>query len=224
MATETLRHAGAHATHSLAWLRLVVAAALGAGTVAGVAAVTGVAVAVAGPLGWLAAAAVYLGWTWAVIWPMDPEQTAAHATREDPSQAASDLLVLTASIASLAAVAVLIAHAYSGNRTVSGALAVCSVAASWLVAHTVFTLRYARLYSTGRGGGIDFNQDTPPSYSDFAYVAFTIGMTYQVSDTTLRAPDIRATALRHGLLSFLNGAVVLATTVNLVASLSAAGP
>src|SRR5919106_3726348 len=139
MATETLHHAGAHATRGLAWIRLVAAAAIGAGTAAGTAAVTGVAV--AGPLGWLAAAAVYLGWTWAVIWPMDPEQTAAHATREDRSQATSDLLVLTSSIASLAAVAVLIAHAYSGHRTVSAALAVCSVAASWLVAHTVFTLR-----------------------------------------------------------------------------------
>jgi uncharacterized membrane protein len=222
MATPTQPHSGACRARAQAWIRLAVAAAVGGGTVAATAVATSASV--AGPLGWLAAAAVYLGWTWAVIWPMDPAETAAHATREDPSQAASDLLVLTASIAALAAVGALVAQAHSGHRTVSAAIAVCSVAASWLVAQTVFTLRYARLYHAGPDGGIDFNQDAPPSYADFAYVAFTIGMTYQVSDTTLSARDIRATALRHGLLSFLNGAVVLATTVNLVATLSTAGP
>jgi uncharacterized membrane protein len=222
MSTPTRPHRGAGPARGQSWIRLAVAAAVGGSTVAATAVATSAGV--AGPLGWLAAAAVYLGWTWAAISPMDPRETAAHATREDPSQAASDLLVLTASVAALAAVGALVANAHSGHRAVSAAIAVCSVAASWLVAHTVFTLRYARLYYGGPVGGIDFNQDAPPSYADFAYLAFTIGMTYQVSDTALSASDIRATALRHGLLSFLNGAVVLATTVNLVASLSTAAP
>jgi uncharacterized membrane protein len=55
---------------------------------------------------------------------------------------------------------------------------------------------------------------------DFAYVAFTIGMTYQVSDTTLRSSQIRLAALRHGLQSFIFGSLILATTVNLVAGLA----
>ena len=45
-------------------------------------------------------------------------------------------------------------------------------------------------------------------------------MTFQVSDTDLETKPIRATALRHSLLSYLFGAVVLATTVNLVAGLA----
>ena len=73
--------------------------------------------------------------------------------------------------------------------------------------------------SGGQGGGIDFNEDDPPAYADFAYLAFTLGMTFQVSDTDLQTKPIRATALRHGLLSYLFGAIILATTINLVAGL-----
>jgi uncharacterized membrane protein len=81
-------------------------------------------------------------------------------------------------------------------------------------------LRYAVLYYSGTVGGIDFNQDELPRFMDFAYVAFTIGMTYQVSDTTLRSSQIRLAVLRHGLQSFIFGSLILATTVNLVAGLA----
>jgi uncharacterized membrane protein len=66
---------------------------------------------------------------------------------------------------------------------------------------------------------VDFNEDDAPDYRDFAYLAFTIGMTFQVSDTTLQTSEIRRTALRHALLSYVFGAVVIATTINLVAGL-----
>ena len=95
-----------------------------------------------------------------------------------------------------------------------------TVALSWLIVHTVFTLRYAKLYYFGSGGGVNFNQPTPPRYSDFAYLSFTIGMTFQVSDTDLQTPAIRATALRHAMLSYLFGAVILATTINLISGLA----
>ena len=84
---------------------------------------------------------------------------------------------------------------------------------------TVFTLRYARLYYGGFAGGIDFNEDDPPDYRDFSYLAVTIGMTYQVSDTNLGAKAIRRTATRHALLSYLFGTVVVAVMINVVASL-----
>jgi uncharacterized membrane protein len=66
---------------------------------------------------------------------------------------------------------------------------------------------------------VDFNQQEPPQYLDFAYLALTLGMTYQVSDTAIRSSAVRRTALRHALLSFLFGAVILASTINLVVSL-----
>ena len=60
-----------------------------------------------------------------------------------------------------------------------------------------------------------------PRFRDFAYLAYTVGMTYQVSDTEIGQTSIRATVLRHALLSYLLGAVVLAVTINLIAGLGA---
>jgi uncharacterized membrane protein len=105
------------------------------------------------------------------------------------------------------------------TRDLHAALAVASVALSWTVVQTVFTLHYARLYYSHPPGGIGFNQDAPPRYSDFAYLAFTVGMTFQVSDTELRTAAMRAATLRQALLSYLLGAVILATAINLVAGL-----
>ena len=56
-----------------------------------------------------------------------------------------------------------------------------------------------------------------PDYLDFAYLAFTVGMTFQVSDTAVRDPAIRRTVLRQALISYLFGAVIIAATINVVA-------
>ncbi len=98
-------------------------------------------------------------------------------------------------------------------------LGLLSVALSWGLVHTVFTLRYARSYYSPPVGGIDFNEDDPPTYLDFAYLALTIGMTFQVSDTNLTTKRMRRIALSHGLLSYLFGAVIVALVINVVSSL-----
>jgi uncharacterized membrane protein len=97
-------------------------------------------------------------------------------------------------------------------------VAVLTVVFSWLAVHTVFTLRYAHLFYR-EGGGIDFHDSAHPAYADFAYVAFTLGMTYQVSDTNLTSTPIRHAALRHALVSYVFGITVIAMTINVVASL-----
>jgi uncharacterized membrane protein len=172
--------------------------------------------------GWDVAAGVYVAWTWATIWRRDPAATARLALREDPGRATADALLLVASVASTLAVVLAITAGRtggSGTRDLHAGLAVASVALSWTVVQTVFTSHYARLYYSHPAGGIDFNQEPRPRYSDFAYLAFTIGMTFQVSDTALQTSALRATALRQALLSYLLGAVILATTINLVAGL-----
>lgn len=60
-----------------------------------------------------------------------------------------------------------------------------------------------------------------PDFGDFAYVALTLGMTFQVSDTDLTSKPIRKAALRRAVLSYVFGVVILATTINVVASLLA---
>lgn len=149
--------------------------ALAAGVVTGVAGSWGYA-----PLaGWDIAALIFTVWVWLAIRPMSSAATARHATREDPGHSGTDLIVI-ASVASLAAVGFVLMQASSakgGQQDLLAGLGVASVALSWFTVHTLFTLRYARLYYTGKDGGVNFNQDAAPRYLDFAYLAFTIGMT-----------------------------------------------
>jgi len=205
-------------------IRLAIAAGIGAVVAVGV--VLAGADRYAPAVGWDVAAAIQLGWTWRLIWPMNADATATHATREEPTRPVSDIVLLAAAVVSLAAVGFFLVQASSASgssRDLLAAVGVGTVVLSWLVVHTVFTLQYAMLYYTGEDGGVDFNQTAPPRYSDFAYLAFTIGMAFQVSDTDLQTPAVRATALRHALLSYLFGAVILATTINLIAGLGNGG-
>jgi uncharacterized membrane protein len=80
-------------------------------------------------------------------------------------------------------------------------------------------VRYGDIFYADPVGGVTFNQDEKPDYRDFAYLAFTIGMTYQVSDTSLTNTVIRRAVSRHALLSFLFGAVIVALAINTVSSL-----
>jgi len=171
-------------------------------------------------IGWMTAAVVFVTWMLVTIWPMDAPTTARHAVREDPGRALTDVMVVLAAVASLVAVALLLNVDDAGGRDLHAALSVGSVALAWASVHTMFTTRYARLYYDGPDGGIEFNETDPPKYSDFAYLAFTIGMTFQVSDTNLKTKELRATALRHALLSYLFGTVIIASMINLVAGLA----
>ncbi|GAB3269553.1 DUF1345 domain-containing protein [Sinomonas notoginsengisoli] len=174
--------------------------------------------------GWGAAALVYDIWVLVRVLPMDADQTRAHARQEDPRRGTRDFLILCANAAAIIAVIMVIASGsqYKGAAKVGLALlAILVVAASWLMLHTIFILRYAEVYYTSRHpGGIGFNQDEPPKYTDFAYLGFTLGMTFQVSDTNLTTPQIRTEALKQGILAYVFSTVILAATINLVIGLA----
>lgn len=174
-------------------------------------------------VGWGVAALIYNLWVWSSITPMDHVRTAAHAQEEDPGRSTSDLLILLAALGSLAAVVLVMVgskNADGNARFLLALLALTCTGMSWLLVHTLFTLRYAVIYYDGAPGGIDFNQKEPPQYTDFAYMAFSMGMTYQVSDTNITSRVMRSAALRHSLLAFVFGTGILATTINLVVSLA----
>ncbi len=175
-------------------------------------------------IGWDALALLYVSLTWYTVWRLDPEGARAEATREDPGRDLADLVVLGAAVASLVAVGVVLFGASGSAGDVKYAragLAVASVFVSWTLVHTVYTLKYARLYYSDTPGGIDFNGTEPPDYPDFAYLAFTVGMTFQVSDTNIQSRQIRRTVLRQAWLSFPLVAVIIAASINLVAGLAA---
>jgi uncharacterized membrane protein len=175
--------------------------------------------------GWDAAALAFLVSVWPIIIRADSSDVAQLATREDESRGSAAVLLLAASVTSLLGVgfAIILARGLSGplQGLLIGA-AVLTVALSWTVVNTVYTLRYADLHFGSSDAGIAFgDSDGPegPTYRDFAYVAFTIGMCYQVSDTTIRDRRIRRTVLSHALLSYLFGAAIVGGSVNLIAGL-----
>jgi uncharacterized membrane protein len=175
--------------------------------------------------GWDATAMTFLVTIWVVIVRADSRRTQELATRDDLSPDTSRLLLLFASSASVVAVGLAIGRA----RQVAGTerwtlvtIAAITVVLSWTVVNTIFLLRYADLYYSSAPGGVDFagvDGTDRPDYRDFAYLAFTIGMCYQVSDTTLRDRKIRRTVIVHSLMSYVFGVVIIATGVNIVAGL-----
>jgi len=213
--------AGEPASHTGAIRRLGIAVAVG--VVAGGLTAAAQAWRLAPMALWDGIALYWVVATWITVWPMDAQSTAAHATSEDPGWRVSDTLLGTACVVSLLAVGLVLVEAGSAEGAAKGGLVgagVVSVILSWTTVHTVFALRYARIYYGGRDGGVSFNQDEKPCYVDFAYLAFTLGMTFQVSDTDLQTKEIRRQALKHALLSYLFGTVIVATTINLVAGLT----
>jgi uncharacterized membrane protein len=176
-------------------------------------------------VGWDAAALTLLVSIWPIILRADAAHTAQLATREDETRGSATVLLLGASVASLLGVglALHLAGRESGSlRVLLIGLAVLTVVASWTVVNTVFTLRYADLHFRSREVGIAFGDpdgQEQTTYRDFAYVAFTIGMCYQVSDTTVRDRRIRSTVLSHAFLSYVFGVVIVAGSVNFIGSL-----
>jgi uncharacterized membrane protein len=219
-----LRPAGASASERArapsAGMRVVVSASVGALAGSLVSLITIWQAAIL--LGWDLGVVCFLAWVWLAVGRLNAAETASHAAREDPSVRTAELMVLAAGVALLGAVGLALiraGRAHGGGKAYLIALGVASVALSWSMVHTVFTLRYARAYYAKPGGGINFNEDDPPAYLDFAYLAFTVGMSFQVSDTNLGSRPIRRIVLRHAGLSYLFGAVIVALAINVVASL-----
>jgi uncharacterized membrane protein len=209
--------------HAPAMRRTVTVAAIGLVAAVGLSLFQPWGLAVVG--GWDAAALIFLASVWPIILRAEPPHVEQLATREDETRGSATVLLLSASVASLLGVgfALSLAGSRTGPRQVLLiAVAVLTVVLSWTVVNTVYTLRYADLHFRSAAVGIAFGDadgQERPNYRDFAYVAFTIGMTYQVSDTTVRDPRIRRTVLSHALLSYLFGVVIVGGSVNLIAGL-----
>ena len=170
--------------------------------------------------GWCTGAVAFLGQVAGDVFGSDAARTKQIATREDVSHVLADATLLVAAGASLIGVGFVLVKAsqYEGvTRGLTTAFAAVSVALAWVVLQTIFMLRYARIYYE-RDDGVDFGGDAP-DYHDFAYLAFTIGMTYQVSDTAITRRELRRTVLRHALLSFVFATSFIAVLVNVVGGL-----
>jgi uncharacterized membrane protein len=195
--------------------RLVASAFGGAAAGASVAALTHA------PLGVLAGIAaaetLFVVTGWIVLWPMDAATTHHNVRREEFRPVVEELVVVATSLCGLVGIVVLLLVGRTDLSHAAAATALCGVFMAWAALHLMYATRYAYLYYALKpGGGIDFNSPSPPKYSDFLYFSFNLGMTYQVSDTNVSSATVRSIVLRHCLLSYVFGASILATTINLV--------
>ena len=191
--------------------------------------------------GLMVIAGVYVGWTYAAVRRFHGQGTWEHARQEDPNGLVRDVGIAMVILGNLGAVVVLLVVDHGkGHVDLDAGLALASVVLSWFLLHSLYVPHYTRLFyaepgpgdpgldlvepGSGRvvhvAGGVDFNRDGYwPAYGDFTYFAFNLGMTFQVSDTSVSSPTFRRLVLGHCLLSYFFATAITATVVNLVVGL-----
>jgi uncharacterized membrane protein len=176
-------------------------------------------------ISWNLGALVYLGLAWVTVARADPAMTRIRAQFYDQSGHVIFLLVVTAASASFVAIGFLVGDIKSmpfWQRTEHLTLSVAALLLSWLLIQTLFGFHYARLYyshhtgTTENRGGLKFPGDKDPDYLDFAYYAFVVGMTSQVSDVAVLTRPMRRITLVHGVLSFVYNIAILAMSINII--------
>lgn len=139
---------------------------------------------------------------------------------------ANRVALLTITVLICTVILFAIATLIASKQTLQGmglALIVLTLALAWCFANTVFALHYAHLYylpgAEGDRAGLDFPHTDDPNYWDFLYFSFTLGMTFQTSDVTIRGAHIRKVVLGHSMAAFLFNMGILAFTVNALGGL-----
>ncbi|MBN8713352.1 MAG: DUF1345 domain-containing protein [Xanthomonadales bacterium] len=166
------------------------------------------------------AAAVFLGATVTMFSRADAQSIRRRARREDEGYWGFLLSSAALAVVALLALAVEL-HSTRQAGGLQIALAVCSLILAWLFMNTMFALHYAHEFygdDGTRDAGLDFPGNADPDYWDFVYFAFVIGMTFQVSDVQINARGIRRVALVQSVLAFFFNVIVIALSVNIVAS------
>ncbi|MDP9365264.1 MAG: DUF1345 domain-containing protein [Chloroflexota bacterium] len=167
---------------------------------------------------WCGALLALLGLPWRMILCSDAKRTRRLAADEDPGAAAVLLLSLLASAAGLAATVVLLRE--PARYVPAGhvwSIDLVGIAGGWALVHTAFALHYARAYYApdGSPGGLRFEGGEPDDL-DFAYFAFTIGMSFAASDVTVTDRGIRRLVLGHALIAFAYNTTILALAISLL--------
>lgn len=181
--------------------------------------------AVRGIAAWDAALVMLLGHPWRLIVRSNAQATRKHAAIEDPGKVVLFVITVVASTVSLFAAVFLLRNPEAFMPPDRGdlvglliALGGIAVVGAWALVHTAFTFHYAHMYyrEDGDPGGLDFPGGEEPDDLDFAYFAFTIGMTYQTSDVEVSDRGLRRMVLRHAVLSFVFNTAILALAVSLL--------
>ncbi|MEN0053716.1 MAG: DUF1345 domain-containing protein [Mucilaginibacter sp.] len=183
---------------------------------------------------WIAFALIVIILDWVIILSSHPAEIRKIAKIEDSSRTLIFLFVIVASLISMLAIFFLLKSSKQLSPeavTWHVLLGMASVIVSWVLVHTIFSLRYAHMYyATDTDddnkrkplGGLDFPGNLKdPDYLDFVYFSFVIGMTFQVSDVEISSRQIRRLAWIHGMISFAFNTAIVALSINVISGLVA---
>ncbi|MEZ2338880.1 DUF1345 domain-containing protein [Mucilaginibacter sp. RCC_168] len=183
---------------------------------------------------WIAFALAIIIMDWVIILSSHPMEVRKIARIEDSSRTLIFLFVIGSSLVSMLAIFFLLKSSkHLSPEAVTGhvLLGMTSVIISWILVHTIFTLRYAHMYysidTDGDNkkkplGGLEFPGDEKePDYLDFVYFSFVIGMTFQVSDVEISSRQIRRLAWMHGMIAFAFNTAIVALSINVISGLVA---
>ena len=177
-------------------------------------------------VGWSVGVAVYLFLAWRLCAHFDAQRTRDWAQAQDEPSGVLLLVLLTATLACVAAITVLIQQSkeLSGiDRVLHIGLAVVALGLSWLFIQTIFSFRYDHRYYQEEknkepdGPGLKFPGGLDPDYFDFLYYSHVVGMTSQVSDVRVTSREMRRLTLVHSVLSFAFNMLIVALSINVVA-------
>jgi len=180
--------------------------------------------------GWDFAVIVLVGWILAMMATSTHDHMRRRAARQDLGRWVILLAIIAGALVSMFALAYIqktFKAAPDGDPAVYLVTIVVTIVLSWLLVHTVFALHYAHGYygpaededdADGLIGGLVFPSENQPDYWDFMYFSYVVGMTSQVSDVQISGRDLRRLALIHGVVSFFFNTIILALTINIVAS------
>ena len=179
---------------------------------------------------WIVAVTAYLVLLYIAIFTADAQMTRERISQVDPTR--WFLLIVLTLVTFLGLVSVAVILTAVGQRSALHArlllsLSVMAVILSWLLLHTAYGQHYARLYyeDTDRHGrpfpeglrrGFVFPGTPEPTYGDFLYVSFAIGLTYAMSDVNVTDEVQRRTVLIHSIISFFFYSTVLGVVLNAI--------
>jgi len=181
-------------------------------------------------IGWDAGVFVLSAWIMAMMALSTNDHMRRRAARQDLGRWVILFVIIAGALVSMAAIAVIqkSLKAAPGDESVLYlGLIVATIVLSWSLVHTVFSLHYAHAYygladepedEDGLVGGLEFPSENQPDYWDFMYFSYVVGMTAQVSDVQVSGRQLRRLTLIHGVVSFFFNTIILALTINIVAS------
>lgn len=188
----------------------------------------GIEIITAAMIGWDIFSLLMVSFCWLTFFTTTSEETCVLASREDESRTIIFIIVIVSLLISLFSIIILMKNTNEHliRQGLHEPVSLLGVGLSWLLLHSIFTLHYTHLfYGDNRTlkdatiGGLNFPGEDTPDYLDFAYFAFVIGMTFQVSDINITARNIRRLALLHGIISFLFNTIIVALTISIITNL-----